>query len=599
MAVLVLAAPGTADAARQRDWRLASPDGSLTALVRFSGSAAPLQATVWRGGRLVLSSAIGLATATRCLPMGLAVVDAGRATVFERYRTVAGKRRDHRYLAHRLLLRFERGHSALAVELSASDDGFAYRATLDGPARRRVTGECSAFVPPPGAHAWLQRFQGAYELPYSPLLLRDAPPEQIGYPALLQLERDWVLISESDLPRGQPATRLELRAGVPEVLYVLRPHQRAGLRSIRTPWRVAVIGPLATIVESDLVDDLARPARPADWSWVRPGRVAWSWWSDSASPASLARQRQYVDFAARMGWEYVLVDAGWNPAWMPALTAYARRRHVRVLVWAPWDALRPPARRDALLSRWRSWGVAGVKLDYMYSDSHQRMRWYRGVARAAAKRRLVIDFHGSTAPRGLSRTWPNVLTTEAVVGAETYKSDAAVHANPTGNATLPFTRNAIGSMDYTPVTFSTPRRQTSDAHELALSVVFESGLQHFADSPESYATRPAARRWLRAVPAAWDETRLLSGFPGVSATIARRSGRRWFVGSITAGAGGTARLPLGFLFPGRRYGARIVEDAPAGGLISRTRRVTADRALRLSLRQAGGYVVRFTPVGRR
>ena len=240
---------------------------------------------------------------------------------------------------------------------------------------------------------------------------------------------------------------------------------------------------------------------------MRPGRVAWSWWADSGSPASLDAQKAYVDFAARMGWEYVLVDAGWDPAWMPPLTAYARARGVRVLLWSRWDELTPPSRRDALLRRYRDWGVAGVKLDYMESDSFRRMRWYRTVARAAARRRLLVNFHGSTLPRGMSRTWPNVLTWEGVRGAETYKGPTPV--TPEHNTILPFTRNAIGSMDYTPVTFSAPGRRTSAAHELALSVVFESGLQHLADSPDVYSALAAARRWLRRVPAAWDATRLL------------------------------------------------------------------------------------------
>ena len=190
VALVVLAAPGSAEAARQRAWRLASPHGALTATVRFSGSLAPLQAAVQRQGRPALSAAIGVATTTRCLPMGLRFHGATRSTVFERYRTAAGKRRNHRHLAHRLLLRFRRGHSSLAVELRVSDDGFTYRTTLTGPARRRVIGECSAYYPQPGARAWLQRFQAAYEMPYTPVALRAAPPEQIGYPALLQLPHD-------------------------------------------------------------------------------------------------------------------------------------------------------------------------------------------------------------------------------------------------------------------------------------------------------------------------------------------------------------------------------------------------------------------------
>jgi len=591
-----LAPPAHAAAAtKHRHWRIASPDGRLTATVRFLGADAPLRATVRRKGESVLSTTIGLGTATRCLPMGFSFVRAGKSTVFERYWTAAGKRREHRHLARRLVLEFKQGDSAMAIELQLSDDGLAYRMALRGRARSRLTAECSAFTAPPGASAWLQRYHVSYEGPYDPAPLAAALPGPVGFPALLDTGKAWALLSESSTDRGQPASRLELLPG--GTLAVARPRQGPGLAEVRTSWRVAVIGSLATIVESDLVDDLAEPARSGRWSWVRPGRAAWSWWSDSSSPANLERQKQYVDFAARAGWEYVLVDAGWDPAWVPALTRYARKRRIRVLLWSRWDALRPAARRDALLSQWRDWGVAGVKLDFMLSDSNQRMRWYRKVARAAAERRLLVNFHGSTVPRGMSRTWPNVLTSEAVLGSEAYKGPAPV--TPAHNATLPFTRNAVGSMDYTPVTFSAPGRRTSAAHELALSVVFESGLQHFADSPEGYAALPEARRWLKRVPVAWDDTRLLGGYPGASATIARRAGRRWYVGAIEAGAGGTVALPLDFLYPGRRYVARIVEDGPGGGLRTRARRVSAKRALRLRAGPAGGYVVRFTPVRKR
>ena len=590
--------PAPAVAAKHAQWRLASPDGRLAAKVRFSRADEPLVAKFRRNGKQVLSSAIGFGTATRCLPMGFSLVGADRSTLFERYRTRAGKRRVHRHLANRLLLHFRQGASALRIELRASDDGFAYRTTLDGPAHSRVTGECAAFTAPSGSLSWLQSFHRAYENPYTPGLLRDVPPGPLGFPALLSTGSAWALLTESDLGPGQPASHLEVHPGVPDVLYVKRPHTRPGLERLQTAWRIAVVGTLETIVESDLVEDLARPpSRDYKWSWVRPGRVAWSWWADSGSPASFEAQKAYVDFAARMGWEYALVDAGWDAAWIPQLTAYARARDVRVLLWARWDELTPPSRRDALLRRYRDWGVAGVKLDYMESDSFRRMRWYRTVARAAARRRLLVNFHGSTLPRGMSRTWPNVLTWEGVRGAETYKGPTPV--TPEHNTMLPFTRNAVGSMDYTPVTFSAPGRRTTAAHELALSVVFESGLQHLADRPDVYSALAPARRWLRRVPAAWDATEMLTGYPGGSATIARRRGRSWFVGSIDAGPGGAEELPLRFLFRKRRYEARIVEDDGSGGLRSRSERVTARRALRLHVEPAGGYVARFTPVKKR
>jgi len=589
-----LALPASAGADDRR-WALASPDGRLTAQIAFAAGQ-PLQAVVRRDGEPVLSTQIGYAAGARCLPTGYSLAGRSASLRAETYATPAGKRREHTHVARELVLRFRRGESSVRVELRTADDGFAYRTTVAGPVRRHVTGECSAFSALPGTQAWTQRLISNYENPYLPGLLRDAAPGPLAFPALLASGSRWVLLSESALDRGQPATHLEVRAGFPDVLWINRPHAQSGLPRMRTPWRVAVIGSLATIVESDLVDDLAPPPGARDWSWVAPGRVAWSWWSDSTSPASLPRQQEYVDFAARAGWEYVLVDAGWDPRWMPQLTAYARARGVRVLLWSRWDALATRGQRRRLLNRWRGWGVAGLKLDFMQSDAHVRMTWYRDVAEAAAVRRLVVNFHGSTAPRGLSREFPNVLTMEAVQGAESYKNEVPPPATPAHNATLPFTRNAIGPMDYTPVTFSAARRQTTPAHELALSVVYESGLQHFADSPESYRALPLAARWLRGVPVAWDDTRLLDGYPGAAATIARRAGRRWYVGAIRAGAGGAVTLPLDFLPRGRAYTAQTVEDWPTGGLLTRSRRVRAGDALRLAVGASGGYVARFTPI---
>ena len=292
------AIPARADAAAHRAWRLASPDGSLTAKVRFLGADAPLRATVRRKREPVLTATIGLGTATRCLPMGFSFSRAARSRVFERYRTPAGKRREHRHLARRLVLAFEQGKSVMRVELQLSDDGFAYRTALRGRARSRLTAECSSFTAPAGTGAWLQRYTVAYEAPYVPGPLAATAPGPIGFPALLRTGRSWALLSESSADRGQPASRLELLPG--GVLALTRQHQGPGLSEVRTSWRVAVIGSLATIVESDLVDDLAEPARSESWSWVRPGRAAWSWWADSASPADFERQKQYVDFAAAL-----------------------------------------------------------------------------------------------------------------------------------------------------------------------------------------------------------------------------------------------------------------------------------------------------------
>jgi hypothetical protein len=247
----------------------------------------------------------------------------------------------------------------------------------------------------------------------------------------------------------------------------------------------------------------------------------------------------------------------------------------------------------AALERWKGWGVAGVKLDFIGSDRQRTMRWYDEIARRTAALRLLVNFHGTTVPRGIQRTWPHVLTLEGVGGAEHYKG-GSLRPGAARNTVLPFTRNAIGSMDYTPVTLSASPRDTTSAHELALGVVFESGLQHFADSPEAYARHPIALRFLEAVPAAWDDTRLLGGFPGRNATLARRDGETWFVGAITAGAR-TVDAPLSFLAAGRSYEATIVTDGGAGELTETRRTVTRGDRLRLPLAAGGGFAARIAP----
>jgi alpha-glucosidase len=271
---------------------------------------------------------------------------------------------------------------------------------------------------------------------------------------------------------------------------------------------------------------------------------------------------------------------------------YARERGVRVLLWTHWRDLRRAADRARRLDRWARWGVAGVKVDFLQSDGRRRMATYDAIARAAARRRLLVDFHGCTLPRGIQRTWPNVMTMEAVRGAEYARHEALPAAH---DVDLVFTRNAVGSMDYTPVTFSAPGRTTTAGHQLALAVAYESGLQHLADTPESYAARPAAEVVLRDLPVAWDDTRLVSGVLGEHATVARRRGREWWVGSLHAGAATTREVPLRFLAPGRTYDATITADDGADGLAVSERAVTAADALTVPVAAGGGFVVRLRP----
>jgi hypothetical protein len=221
---------------------------------------------------------------------------------------------------------------------------------------------------------------------------------------------------------------------------------------------------------------------------------------------------------------------------------------------------------------------------------------YGAIARDAARHHLTVVFHGCTVPRGIQRTWPNVLTMEAVEGAEREIPDQGSKAmDPHQDVNLVFTRNAIGSMDYTPVTFSARNRETTDAHRLALAVVYESGLQHFADTPESYAQHPQAARVLRDLPAAWDDVRLLAGRPDREVVLARRAGDRWWIGSLSALPAHRQVVALRFLDRGRTYDMHLVRDDGHGGLAVEDRTVTSAGRASVWLESKGGFAAELVP----
>ena len=336
-----------------------------------------------------------------------------RRQASDRYLTPTGKRRRHDLTATRMIISLS-PHRRL--EVLVADDGVAVR--LLGAGRRQLAWRAGR-----AAGSWLQRHDHSDEQPFQPGALARQRAGRYDYPALLRTEAgDWVLLTESGVPYGQGATSLAKTASRPAELRV------SGLSTAASAaWQVAVIGSLADIVASDLPTSLGRPSQLADTSWIRPGRVAFPWWSEGTpSGKDLAVQERYVDAAAREGFEYVEI-CGHDPAWMPDLSAYASARGVRIILWAQYQvtpyslqfpAIGAPAARRAFLDQAAAWGVAGVKLDFLLGADATRLTWMEDAAREAADRRLVVNFHGLPVPHGLQRTWPNVVTAEAVRGAE-------------------------------------------------------------------------------------------------------------------------------------------------------------------------------------
>ncbi len=310
------------------------------------------------------------------------------------------------------------------------------------------------------------------------------------------------------------------------------------------PWRVIVIGTAADIATSTLITDLAPESRVADSSWIKPGRASWAWWSHPEGPFTEATFHRFTDLAADMGWEYTLFDANWWDPGLEALVPHASSRKVASMVWThARDFSRPDARREKLDEMVRH-GAAGLKADFWCSDRQESLENVMELFRDAAERKLLVNLHGCTLPRGWHRTWPNFITAEAVLGAESYLYEQGFTGKAAElNTVLPFTRNVAGPMDYTPLALSGKihPRLTTAAHELATAIVFTSGVIHFAEQPSVIAGLPdGARQVLRDIPARWEETRCLVGEPGRLVVFARRSGESWFI----AGLNGTGRERL-------------------------------------------------------
>ena len=483
---------------------------------------------------------------------------------------VRNVKEDYRMLTGKRLVCNNEGNEYVAtlgegvkMVLRLYNDGIAFR--YDYP--EAWTGsDPTVFRIPEGTRRWIQQWADSYEgfFPltttfkikaergYSaPSLTKDGFNSRWGYPALLEpADGVFVLLSEANIERRQSASCLYSEGE----LYTVTPDENKVKLSgtWHTPWRVAIIGSLADVVGSTLITDVSEPNKLDDTSWIQPGVVSWVYWAYNHGSNDYEIIKKYVDLAATLRLPYVLIDAEWDGMkdgkTIEDAVNYAKSKKVRPMIWynssVGWidGAPTPKFRLNKAEDRERefAWcekiGVAGVKIDFFSGDNQMNMDYCIDLLESAARHHLLVNFHGATVPRGWQRTYPNLMSTEGVYGAEWYNNVATFTAKAARhNATLPFTRNVIGPMDYTPCAFSDSQHPhiTTHAHELALTALFESALQHLADRPESFLAQPAeVQQYLSALPSTWDETRLVSGYPGESVVIARRKGTAWYVAGI-------------------------------------------------------------------
>ncbi len=520
------------------------------------------------------------------------VKESGTKVIHNKYRMISGKRKICVNFGYEKTFSYRNlNNQPLNIVFRVYNDGVAFRYVFPNHTDSlvNITGEATTYVLPDSTRRWMQPYNVSYEwfYNYSKTGISKRPGQQWGLPALFKVNNEpvWALIAEANITGKNCAVRLNNLDNHNKYKVMYPPprkdFQQTGVMSAlpwRSQWHVMIVGKLSDIVESTLITDVSEPNKLKNTRWIKPGAVAWIYWANNHGSKDYQKVVQYINLAVDMHWPYVLIDWEWdqmaNGGNIVDAAKYARSKGIKPLLWynsgtswlgpTPVDRLVTHKKRVKEFKWLNKIGIYGIKVDFFAGDQQDMMKYYLDILKDAAKYHLMVNFHGATVPTGWSRTYPNLMTMEAVYGAEWYNNApiltkrAARH-----NTTLPFTRNVIGPMDYTPVTFSNSQYPhiTSYGHELALSVVFQSGLQHFADRPSAYESLPSEpKEFLKQVPVSWDDTKLIDGYPGKKVIIAREKGKKWYIGGLNGlNKAQTLKISFNFLRKGI-YHLQLIKD---------------------------------------
>ena len=588
VSILLAIAFGEVQAARTE--ALLSPDGEMKVEVTIADS---LRFTVVKGRECIISScAIALGLNGQQMGVHPRLKRVKRDVIDETlHNRVPIKNAVTRNRASRLVLSFQGNYD---VEFRAYDNAVAYRFVIRGKGLAEVMDETLNidFPNPFTAHLSKTRtgFWTSYEYPYSHVSTNDyGPGDEMTYlPVLLETPQGTkILFSESDV-RDYPAMFLKgtskhgLKAVFPRSPKKWEPYGDRGFlvteehpyisstsASRSLPWRFLVIGNDAEIASNEMERILGGECEIENTSWIKPGKVSWDWWNhwtiwnvDFVTGINNATYRYFIDFAAAYGIEYILLDEGWckdvndpfttrDDIDIRQLVEYGRQKGVGVMLWLTWLAVE---KHMDLIAHYADMGVKGLKIDFMDHSDQWMVNFYERVAKECARHKMIVDFHGSFKPAGLEIRYPNVISYEGVLGMEQGRG-----CHPDNTIWLPFIRNAVGPMDFTPGsmasaqpednsgTGSLPMGSGTRTYQMALYVVFESALQMLADSPTRYLNEAECTRFIAMVPTTWDESRVLSAQAGSHFVVARRKGQRWFIGAITGSHPQDLTVSLGFL----------------------------------------------------
>jgi hypothetical protein len=618
--------------------QLQSPDQSIVLNVSLSASD-EIQYSVQKAGVDVIQpSALGVMMKEHDFSQRMKLVTTSKPELIsDSYQTRNAKKSSILYQANQLTITFANGEGEkMDIIFRLSNDGLAFRYSFPWVVNdETILKETTSFTFVQNTRAWLQPMSEAktgwehchpsYEEHYlQDISVGTVSPLKSGwvYPALFKTNDTWVLVTEAALDGTYCGTRLindpaspvySIGFADPREVFTGGGYLPTNNKPWLTPWRILTIGSLKTIAESTLGTDLAPKAIDIDQSFVKPGKASWSWINSKDDMIVYDEQIKYIDFAASMNWQYCLIDAAWDTKIgyekVAELATYAKQKNVGLILWynsagdwntvkyTPKDKLLTKEGREKEFSRLQSLGIKGVKIDFFGGDGQSMIQYYIDILNDAAKYKLLVNFHGATLPRGWQRTYPNLVTTEAIYGMEMVTFDqSAADKQANHCAMLPFTRNAFDPMDFTPMnltglTYSNCIRKTTPAFELALSVLFLSGIQHYAQSPEGMTKVPDdVKSFLKNLPDYWDDVKFIEGYPGKYVVIARRSGDKWYISGIN---GDTTEKKINLdLASFKKSKATLFTDGANGELFSKTVMNTKKQGkCNFAMNANGGFVM--------
>lgn len=619
---------------------LTSPDQQTTVKV-FVTAQNTLAYSIERAGQpVMLESPLGLQLTDADFTQGIKIAAQSPITqVTDTYQMQVGKKSKITSTANEQTFSIVNAQQQkLTVIFRAANDGVAFRYSVTDPAiaHKKFAKETTGFQFATNAEAWLQPMSVAqtgwsntnpsYEEHYQievPVGTESKLGQGWVFPALFKTNNQWVVISETAMDGSWHGSHLQL--GTTAGQYTLAPPQNAeifissagekgtllasGSDVLISPWRIIALGSLAQVMESTLGTDLAAPAITMNNNFVKPGHSSWSWAILKDDFTTFDVQKKFIDYAADMHWDYTLIDADWDKKIgyekLKELVDYAAQKNIGILVWynssgdwntspySPKSQLLTTAQRNAEFARLHEVGVRGVKIDFFGGDGQSFMAYYIDLLKDAAAHQLLVNFHGATLPRGWQRTYPNLMTMEAIKGFEftTFTQDdqnaVAQHV-----ATALFTRNIFDPMDFTPMAFGdipNIKRMTENSFELAESVLMISGIQHFAEIPEGMATAPDyVKDFLRELPRTWDDVKFIDGYPGKFVVIARKAGDAWYIAGINAEAE-SKTLTLDLNFIGDKKGMLIGSGETERGFVQQA--IDSKTSQTISLRPSAGFVM--------